>query len=103
MSLLPKTQFTLQNQNSEKPASGLWVRNDPLSVDDKVIETALNKLGCEMRSTVRKELARNTDGKLSSWPAVRLYYRPHNATPKDMYNGHIFCGIIPQRNEGEER
>ena len=22
---------------------------------------------------------------------------------KDMYNGHIFCGIIPQRNKGEER
>ena len=82
MSLLPKTQFTLQNQNSEKPASGLWVRNVPLSVDDNVMETALNKLGCEMRSTVRKELARNTDVKLSSWPAVRLSYRPHNATPK---------------------
>ena len=54
VSLFPENSFILQDQNSEKPATKLWVGNVPLSVDDNVLETALNKLGCEMRSALRK-------------------------------------------------
>ena len=62
-------------------------------MDDKVIETALNKLDCKLWSTGEKneELALNTDGKLTNWPAVRLCYRSRNATPNDLYNGHTCC------------
>ena len=73
MSLLPKNPFTLQDQNSEKPATKLGVGNVPLSVDDNVIETALKKLGCEMRSMVRKELARDKNGKLTNWEMGRRF------------------------------
>ena len=51
VSLLPQNPFTLQDQNSENPAPKLWVENVPLSVDEKVIETALNKQDCKMWST----------------------------------------------------
>ena len=40
---------------------------------------------------------------LGNGPVVRLYYRSHKAIPKDLYSGHIFCGIVPQRNEESER
>ena len=103
VSLLPQNPFILQDQNSEKLAPKLGVGNVPLSVDDNVIETALKKLGCEMRSTVRKELARDKNGKLTNWEMGRLYYCSHNTTPKDVYNGHILSGIVPQRNEREAR
>ena len=103
LSLLPQNRFTLQDQNSEKPATKLWEGNVPLCVDDNVIETALKNLGCEMRSTVRKELARDKNGKLTNWEMGRLYYCSHNTTPKDVYNGHILGGTVPQGNEGDAR
>ena len=73
LSLLPQNRFTLQDQNSEKPATKLWEGNVPLCVDDNVIETALKNLGCEMRSTVRKELARDKNGKLTNWKMGRRF------------------------------
>ena len=73
VSLLPQNRFILQDQNRQKPATKLWVGNVPLSVDDNVIETALKNLGCEMRSTVRKELAWDNNGKLTNWETGRQF------------------------------
>ena len=64
VSLLPKNPFTLQDQNSEKPATKLWVGNVPMTVDDNAIETALKKLGCEIRPiTLSKTLTTKSSPK----------------------------------------
>ena len=104
VSLLPENPFTLQDQNSEKPATKLWVGNVPLSVDD-VIETALKKLGCEMRSTVRKELARDKNGKLTNWETGRRFVFitvPTTPLPKMCTMG-IFLAELYQREMKEKR
>ena len=62
----------------------MWAGNVPLSVDNNVIDTALKKLGYEMRSTVRKELARDKTGKravgLSLLPFPRMTPLPKICT-----------------------
>ena len=105
MSLLPKNPFTLQDQNSEKPATKLWVGNVPMTVDDNVIETALKKLGCEMRSTVRKELARDKNGKLTKWETGRRFVFitvPATPLPKLCTMG-IFSAELYHREMKEKR
>ena len=105
MSLLPKNPFTLQDQNSEKPATKLWVGNVPLSVDDNVIETALKKLGCEMWSTVRKELAQDKNGKLTNWEMGRWFIFitvPTTPLPKMCTMG-IFSAELYHRETKEKR
>ncbi len=105
VSLLPKNPFTLQDQNNEKPATKLWVGNVPLSVDDNIIETALKKLGCEMRSTVRKELARDKNGKLTNWETGRRFVFitvPTTPLPKMCTMG-IFSAELYHREMKEKR
>ena len=105
VSLLPKNPFTLQDQNSEKPATKLWVGNVPMTVDDNVIETALKKLGCEMRSTVRKELARDKNGKLTKWETGRRFVFitvPATPLPKLCTMG-IFSAELYHREMKEKR
>ena len=105
VSLLPKNPFTLQDQNSVKPATKLWMGNVPLSVDDNVIETALKKLGCEMRSTVRKELARDKNGKLTNWETGRRFVFitvPTTPLPKMCTMG-IFSAELYHREMKEKR
>ena len=105
VSLLPKNPFTLQDQNSEKPATKLWVGNVPMTVDDNVIETALKKLGCEMRSTVRKELARDKNGKLTKWETGRRFVFitvPTTPLPKMCTMG-IFSAELYHREMKEKR
>ena len=81
----------------------MWAGNIPLSVDNNVIDTALKKLGYEKRSTVRKELARDKNGKLTNWQTGRRFVfitvPTNDAAPKDLYNGHTFSGIVPHKNE----
>ena len=69
ISVLDKNPFIIRDQNGkdEKPATKVWVSNVPISCEDKQIETALTKIGCELRSALKKELARNKDGQLTNW------------------------------------
>ena len=105
VSLLPKNPFTLQDQNSEKLATKLWVGNVPLSVDGNVIKTALKKLGCEMQSTVRKELAWDKNGKLTNWETGRWFVFitvPTTPLPK-MCTVGIFSAELYHREMKEKR
>ena len=69
----PKTGSSYKTKTGRNQLQKLWVGNVPLSVDDNVIETALKNLGCEMRSTVRKELAWDNNGKLTNWETGRQF------------------------------
>ena len=75
ISLLDKNPFIIRDQNGEdeKPATKVWVSNVPISCEDKQIETALTKIGCELRSALKKELARNKDGQLTNWETGRRF------------------------------
>ena len=51
----------------------LWVSNVPISVADSEIENALSRIGCELRSDIKRERARNLDGGLTNWLTGRRY------------------------------
>ena len=73
VTLLSKNPFTISQQNGEeKPATRLIISNIPISVEGKTIETALAKV-CELRGSVRSELARNKDGQLTQWETGRRF------------------------------
>ena len=57
ISLLDKNPFIIRDHNGEdeKPGIKVWVSNVPISCEDKQIETALTKIGCELRSALKKK------------------------------------------------
>ena len=57
----------------EVPATKVWVDGVPLSVSDAEIENALVKIGCEIRSTIKKQRARDKDGKLTRFLTGRRF------------------------------
>ena len=58
--------FSLRDDTGEeKPATKVWVDNVPVSVADSAIEEALVKVGCELRSPIKLERARDADNKLT--------------------------------------
>ncbi|XP_076450382.1 uncharacterized protein LOC143286631 [Babylonia areolata] len=73
VSLLDKNPFVIRDQTDEKPTTKLWINNVPLSIDNKDIEAALQKLGVEIRSSLRNELARNPDGRLTRFETGRRF------------------------------
>ena len=70
----------------------MWVSNVPISCEDKQIETALTKIGCELRSTLEKELARNEDGQLTNWETGRRFV--WITTPKTPLQKDLKIGIF---------
>lgn len=57
----------------EKPTTKVFVDNVPISVADSEIEAALTKVGCELRSSVKAERARDPDGKLTRFLTGRRF------------------------------
>ena len=49
----------------EKPTTKVFINDVPISVADAEIEHSLVALGCELRSDVKKQRARDNDGKLT--------------------------------------
>ena len=66
--------YTTRDDNGEeKPSTKVWIDSVPLSVDDKEIEHSLLSLNCELRSDIKKERARNADGKMSRFLTGRRF------------------------------
>ena len=66
--------FVLRDETGEeKPSTKLFVDNIPISVADTEIEHSLRKIGCELRSSIKNERARNTDGKLTRFLTGRRF------------------------------
>ena len=61
------------SSGEERQATKVWIDDIPISVADSVIEVALKKLGCELRSAVIKERARDADHKLTRFLTGRRY------------------------------
>ena len=57
----------------EKPATKVWVDNIPISVADPTIEEALVKAGCELRSPIKLERARDNDSELTRFLTGRRF------------------------------
>ena len=97
ISVVDKNPFIIRDQNDEdkKPATKVWVPNVRISFEDKQIETALTKIGCELRSALRKrkkkELARNKDRQLN-WETGRRFVRL--TTPKTRLQKDLKIGIF---------
>ena len=63
----------VSKDNEEKPATKLWISSIPLSVGSDIIEQGLVKLGCEVRSQIKNELARDKQGQLTRWLTGRRF------------------------------
>jgi len=61
------------NAGVEKPSTKVWIDNIPISVADSEIEHSLVSLGCELRSDVKLEQARDADGKLTRFKTGRRF------------------------------
>ena len=57
----------------EKPSTKVWIDQVPLSVADSEIENALIKIGCEIRSDIKKQRAKDQDGKLTRYLTGRRF------------------------------
>ena len=61
------------DSGEERVTTKVWVDNVPISVADKEIEHSLLKSGCELRSSVQMERARNADQKLTRFLTGRRF------------------------------
>ena len=57
----------------EKPTTKLWIDNIPLSCANEEIENTLKQIGCELRSKIVEERARNHERKLTHFLTGRRY------------------------------
>ena len=57
----------------ERPSTKLWIDEVPISVADDEIKYTLSKLGCELRTAIFFERARDPDGKLTRFLTGRRY------------------------------
>ena len=72
MELLDKNPFILGDQ-TEKLATKVLTGSIPLSCMNNEVEEALRKTGCELRSMLRSDLARDRGGKLKNWETGRWF------------------------------
>ena len=72
MELLDKNPFILGDQ-TEKLATKVLTGSIPLSCMNNEVEEAPRKIGCELRSMLRSDLARDRGGKLTNWETGRRF------------------------------
>ena len=78
--------FILRDSGEEKPTTKLWIDNVPMSVADSEIEHTLVKLGCELRSAVKQDRARDKDNKLTRFLTGRRFvFITVPSTPLDTF------------------
>lgn len=66
--------FILRDDTGEeKPTTKLWIDNIPISVAESEIEHVLVKVGCELRSAIKMERARDADNKLTRFLTGRRF------------------------------
>ena len=66
--------FILRDDTGEeKPATKEWTDNVPISVADSEVEEALVTVGCELRSPIKLERARDADKKLTRFLTGRRF------------------------------
>ena len=66
--------FVFRNDTGEdRPATKVFIDNIPISVADSEVEHALLKAGCELRSAIKGESARDADGKLTRFLTGRRF------------------------------
>ena len=82
---------------AEKPSTKVWVDNIPLSVADTEVEHSLTKIGCELRSKIQLERARDSDNRLTRFLTGRRFlFITTPQTPLDktlkvnIFQAHIF-------------
>jgi len=74
LSLFDNNPFILKDSSGEeKPSTKLWIDDIPISSADSEIELALKKMGCELRSEIKQERARDADNKLTRFLTGRRF------------------------------
>ena len=102
---LDKNPFLLHPGGEEIPSTRLWIGNVPISCDDGEIAKALTKLGCELISAMKAELARNADRKLTNWVTGRRFVEitvPKEPLPTRTQVG-IFSATLYHKEQREKR
>jgi len=101
--LLDANPYALSGEQ-DHPTTKLWIGDIPLSASDKDIESALVAKGCQLRSKLRNELARDRDGKLTQWETGRRFVFiniPSSPLPTALIVG-IFTGSLYHREQAKK-
>lgn len=95
--------YTLRdNAGEETPSTKVWIDDIPISVADSEIEFSLVKLGCELRSAVKMERARDADNKLTRFLTGRRFVfitTPTTPLEKTMKVGGFFTAKVYHREQ----
>lgn len=99
LNVVSQNPFVLRDSNSgvEKPSTKLWIDDVPISVADSEIEFTLKKLGCELRSEIKKERARDADSKLTRFLTGRRFVfitTPHKPLEKNTTVGFFVARLF---------
>lgn len=89
------------DDGNDQPTTKVWIDNVPISVDDAEIEHSLSAVGCELRGSIRKEMARNKDGKMTRFMTGRRFVLitvPHAPLEKTL-KVSIFTASIYHREQ----
>ena len=66
--------FILRDDTGEeKPTTKVWIDNVPISVANSEIEHSLTKIGCQLRSAIQAERARDADHRLTRFLTGRRF------------------------------
>ena len=95
--LLPTNPFLVRDGDAEVELTRLYISNVPISYADAEIEKALRKVGVDLRSPLRRERARDPEGRLTNWITGRRMVEvvvPQTPLPKildvGLFKAHLF-------------
>jgi len=94
------------NTGEEKPTTKVWVDSIPISVANSEVEHALKKVGCELRSDIKMERARDNDGKLTRFLTGRRFVFvtvPTKPLDKKLIVCHFEARIYHQEQKFERK
>ena len=108
ITLHDKNPFILRDSNTEIPATKLFISEIPISCSDRDIETALNRVGCVLRSSLILEKIRDNSGHLTRFVTGRRFCYiniPEKSLEHNLPVGHFTARLYyreqdkPQRKE----
>eukprot|EP00745_Piridium_sociabile_P016029 TRINITY_DN23850_c0_g2_i5.p1 TRINITY_DN23850_c0_g2~~TRINITY_DN23850_c0_g2_i5.p1 ORF type:complete len:102 (+),score=15.13 TRINITY_DN23850_c0_g2_i5:565-870(+) len=86
--------FILKDDSGEeKPSTKVWIDNVPIYVVDAEIEHSLVKVGCELRSAIKTERARDLDHRHPLFDRQTIcFYNSSVCTPGEVIKSQFVYG-----------
>ena len=97
--------FQIKDDGIERPVTKVWIGNVPISCADDEITNALVKIGCELRSDMKHECARNPSNGLTRFLTGRRFIfisLPDKPLEKSLRVNHLFTASVYHKEQPKE-